>query len=102
MSALANFLSLLLPSRILLFGQSALEEKNSKKIKLILLLEEASENTKKKVVNFATYYKVPLYVIKEKTIASFLGGRSINVISVKDINASKKIINILKEGDTYE
>lgn len=60
-----------------------------KKVKLIIIAEDASDNTKKRFSNCANYYKVPYYIYLSKDELSIsLGGRIRSVIGIADNNFS--------------
>lgn len=99
---LVNFLNLASRSKKLRYGQAYLEAKNSPKIKLIILLSNASENTAKLVRNYATHYGIKLSEINANEISRFVTKQNIKVISVLDINIARKLLNLRKEGELYE
>ena len=99
---LVNFLNLASRSKTLRYGQAYLDAKNSQKIKLIILLSTASENTAKLVRNYALYYEIKLSEINANEISRFRAKQNIKVISVLDINIARKLLNLRKEGELYE
>ncbi|HZJ89457.1 MAG TPA: hypothetical protein VFD05_02065 [Bacilli bacterium] len=100
--ALINFLNLASRSKKLRYGQAYLQEKNSHKIKLIILLSNASLNTAKLVRNYAAHYTIKLSEINETEISRFVTKQNIKVISVLDVNIARKLLNLRKEGKLYE
>lgn len=59
------------------------------KVKLIIIAEDASDNTKKRFSNCASYYGIPYYVYLSKDELSIsLGGKIRSVIGIADCNFS--------------
>ncbi len=101
-NALNNFLHLARRSKSLRYGAPFLDAANSHKIHLILLLSDASANTKKLVTNYGTYYKITVLEINPQTITSFAKLSNAKVISVVNLHIARKLINLRKEGGNDE
>ena len=63
--------------------------------KLIIIAENASDNTKEKFANKCKYYKVPyIYFSDKETLGRILGKNERSVVSVKDNEFGTKVLNI--------
>jgi ribosomal protein L7Ae-like RNA K-turn-binding protein len=62
------------------------------KVKLLIISEDASENTKKRFINTAEYYKVPVYIwgYKEQ-LGSGIGKSNRSVVGIIDNNFTNTI-----------
>lgn len=66
------------------------------KAQLVIVSEEASENTKKLFTNKCAYYKIPVFIYgSKKALGSFTGNMERASIAVLDKGFSKSIINLL-------
>lgn len=77
-------------------GEESCEKSiRSGKAKLIIISEDASENTKKKFRNSSAYYKIPIYFFSTKQkLGSITGKRIRAVLTVNNINFKKNIENL--------
>ncbi len=66
---------------------------------LVIICEDASQNTKKKFTNMSTYYEVPyvMYGTKEE-IGHAIGQEFRAVVSVNDTGIAQKIADYLNVG----
>lgn len=101
-NALTSFLHLVKPSGHLIYGQDNLTPRNGFKIKLIILVKDASQNTQKKVLDYAAHKNISTRIINRESLIGFLGDKKTTVIAITSKNIAVKVENILKEGDTYE
>lgn len=89
-----QFLSLIKKSGKIIEGYNKTEELVKKgSIKVVIISEDASENTYKKFYNYSNRYKI--YLIKKFTKAQLgqsIGRNEINVIGLSDDSMCKKII----------
>ncbi|HHY77287.1 MAG TPA: 50S ribosomal protein L7ae [Clostridiales bacterium] len=70
-----------------------------RKIKLLIIAEDASNNTKDKFTNSARYYNVPYFVCLTKEELSMSLGRKIrSVIGIIDENFAKVLISLLENN----
>ena len=68
--------------------------------KLIIIAQDASDNTKKKFLNKAEYYKVPVYIRGERdALSSAIGKINRPTVVVTDKGLSEKIIDLLLKED---
>lgn len=64
--------------------------------KLVLVSEEASDNTKKKFLNMCAYYKLPIYFFGSKADLGHYTGKEMRTsIAITDEGFSKSIISKL-------
>ena len=66
------------------------------KVKLLIISQDASENTKKRFMNAAEYYKVPMQVWGDKQqLGSSIGKSNRSVVGIGDENFTKNILTLL-------
>lgn len=66
------------------------------KVKLLIISQDASENTKKRFVNAAEYYKVPMRIWGDKErLGSSIGKSNRSVVGIGDANFTNSIITLL-------
>jgi len=66
--------------------------------KLIIIAQDASENTKKKFLNKAEYYNVPVYIRGDRAaLSSAIGKINRPTVVVTDKGLSEKIIELLNK-----
>ena len=64
--------------------------------KLIIIAQDASDNTKKKFLNKAQYYNVPVYIRGERdNISAAIGKINRPTVVITDKGLSEKIIDLL-------
>lgn len=102
MNKLASFISMIKPSRKIIFGQDYLEQYNVGRIKLIVLISDAGDKTRDRVIRFGAVYKINVIQIDKKILGEEYASSRLAVFSCIDENVSKKLINLMKEGATYE
>lgn len=69
----------------------------NQKVKLLLLAEDASENTKKKFQNSAAYYHIPICVLGSKErIGIALGKESRAILAITEEGFAKSILEKIK------
>jgi len=67
--------------------------------KLVIISEDASDNTKKKFVNKAFFYKVPVIVLGSKQeLGRLTGSAATSSIAITDMNLSEKIKDAIGSG----
>lgn len=73
-----------------------------KKIKLIIIAEDASERTKSKFLELAKTNNISAYVIMNiETLSKSIGKKNKAVVGLIDINFSKAIIEIINGGGEF-
>lgn len=66
---------------------------------LVLVAEDASENTKKKFRNMCSFYEVPLYILSDKTGLGRAMGKEFRAsLAVTDENFAKAMEKELKKN----
>lgn len=66
------------------------------KVKLVVISEDASDNTKKRFINTAAFYKVPVQIWGEKAqLGSNIGKSERSVIGICDDGFTKSIISLI-------
>ena len=88
-------------ARKVCFGADSVEERvNKKKVKLLIIAEDASERTKDKFKKIAEKENVPLIINGEIEILSKAIGKSNKaIIGIEDINLSSEIQRINNGGE---
>lgn len=79
---------------------ACLEAMKKKKIRLIIVSEEASDKTKKNINYYADKYQMPIYIYgKIDEISKAIGNKNKAIVGVKDENMAKKIKEIIDGGE---
>lgn len=88
-------------ARKVCFGADSVEERtNKKKVKLLIIAEDASERTKDKFSKLAQKQNIPIIIIGEISILSKAIGKSNKaIIGIEDINLSNEIQKINNGGE---
>lgn len=88
-------------ARKVCFGADSVEEKiNKKKVKLLIISEEASERTKDKFKKIAEKNKTPIIIGGEIEVLSKAIGKSNKaIIGIEDVNLSNEIQKINNGGE---
>ena len=88
-------------ARKVCFGADSVEERtNKKKVKLLIVAEDASERTKDKFKKVAEKEKVPVIIKGEIEILSKAIGKSNKaIIGIEDVNLSNEIQKINNGGE---
>ncbi len=80
--------------------ESIVKDIQKKKIKLLLLASDISENTKKKLTDKCHYYNIPYVYAESREILSHAIGKTGRVaIGITDIGFAKKITSILDQNN---
>ncbi|MRG85358.1 L7Ae/L30e/S12e/Gadd45 family ribosomal protein [Salinibacillus xinjiangensis] len=78
--------------------ETILKDIRSNQLKLLIIANDASENTRKKFVNKCTYYHVPVVIGDDREALSHAIGKSGRVaIGIKDSGFAKKITSMLDQ-----
>lgn len=68
------------------------KEVQLKRAKLVLLAQDASENTKKKITDKCSYYHIPLLLVEDRyTLGQAIGKDARVVVAVTDDGFAKKL-----------
>lgn len=71
-----------------------------KKAQLVIVSEEASDNTKKLFMNKCKFYNIPIFICgSREQLGKATGNIERASIAILDESFSKSIINMLKEND---
>lgn len=72
------------------------KEIRSGRAKLVLLSEDASTNTAKKITDKSTYYQVPLRTVKDRfLLGQAIGKEARVVVTVTDLGFANKLMSLL-------
>lgn len=94
-----QFLGLIKRAGKLIEGYNKCEEIISKKkLYLVIISGDCSENTKRKFINYCFKYNV-LFVqnYSKETLGALLGRKEVNVLGVADKNMSLQLLKLYKE-----
>ncbi len=70
---------------------------------LVLIAEDASDNTKKKFIQKCDFYKVPCYISENSTVlGNSIGKQERVVVAVTDEGLAKQIINGINSSKDLE
>ena len=85
------------------FGQEATKEAIFKrKVKLLIIAEDASNRTKINFLEIAKEKKIPIYVIMNiEELSNAIGKKNKAVVGLMDFNFSKAIIKIIDGGGEF-
>ncbi|MBR7552930.1 YlxQ family RNA-binding protein [Allobacillus sp. GCM10007491] len=99
MSKYLNLLGLANRARKLVLGEGAIVEGiRSKQVKLVLIAEDASDNTQKKLVDKCKSYQVPYVIVDNRQVLSKAIGKEGRVaVGVTDAGFSEKLSELLRE-----
>lgn len=65
---------------------------------LVLVAEDASQNTKKKFTNMCTFYEIPFYFFSDKeTLGKMMGKECRSSLAVLDENFAKAMVKELEK-----
>lgn len=83
-------------------GEFSVEKSiKQKKAKLVIVSEDASENTKKLFKNKCEYYHIPIVIYGTRTeLGNFTGNKERASVAILDSEFSKSIIEILNSKQT--
>ncbi|WP_096199400.1 YlxQ family RNA-binding protein [Bacillus sp. FJAT-45350] len=94
-----SLLGLAARARQLISGEElVLKDVKRNKTKLVLLSNDASEGTKKKVTDKCTFYKVPLRIIgTREELGRAIGKEERVVVGVIDAGFAKKLMTLIEQ-----
>ncbi|MBM7094216.1 YlxQ family RNA-binding protein [Bacillus sp. H-16] len=93
-----NLLGLAYRARAVVTGEEiVLQSMRKKKLHLVILSEDASDNTKKKIADKSTYYNVPLVITGDReTLGHAIGKNERVVLGVEESGFAKKLQSLLE------
>ncbi len=94
-----SLLGLATRARKVISGEDVvLKEVRRERVRLVLIADDASSNTKKKMLDKCAYYDVPIRIVSDrKTLGKAVGKGERVVIGVIDEGFAKKIISLVDE-----
>ena len=98
---LSGLLGLAMKAGKVVFGTEAcITDINKKKVKLLIVAEDAADRTKTNFRNLCKDNEIPIYeVLKIEEISQAIGKDNKAVIGIKDVNFSKAMIEIINGGE---
>jgi len=100
-----NTLGICACARKISYGETLLKDIKSKKIYFVVVARDASDNSKKKIIDKCTFYKCEYVVCFDKESITKSIGRVdlVSAVGIKDYNLVKKLKeNIEREGGSSE
>lgn len=93
---LYSLLGLASRARKIVTGESVLKGIKTKKVSLVLLANDASENTKKKYLDKCNYYHVPIYILGDSIdLSNSIGKSNRMCVGICDEGFASKIKSML-------
>lgn len=94
---LLNMIGLATRARRVVSGEFSTEKSvKSGRSRLVIVSEEASDNTKKMFTNMCTYYKVPIYLFGTKDELGHAMGQEIRAsLSIEDAGFAKSMAGLM-------
>ena len=83
-------------------GSDYLTVNNKPRIHTVLISDAISEQSLKVATSFITNNNLVSYNVPANIITSLYPGKAVRMLVITSREASKKIANIMKEGETYE
>lgn len=77
-------------------GESVIAAIQNKQAKIVIISEDASENTKKKVCDKCQYYNITFCFVDDILLNQAIGEFNKKVIAITDEGMSKKIVQYMK------
>lgn len=105
MNKVLNTLGICACARKISYGETLLKEIKSKKVYFVVVASDASDNSKKRIIDKCTYYKCEYVICSDKASITKSIGRVdlVNSVGIKDYNLVKKLKeNIEREGGSGE
>ncbi len=87
------------------YGETLIKDIKNKKVYLVVIASDASDNSKKKLIDKCSYYKCEYLICLDKESISKAIGKDglVSALGIKDFNLVKKFEeNINRDGDKYE
>ena len=105
MNKVLNTLGMCACARKISYGETLLKDIKNKKVYLVVVASDASDNSKKKIIDKCIYYKCEYVVcLNKESITKSIGRVDlVSSIGIKDYNLVKKLKeNIEREGGSSE
>lgn len=105
MNKVLNTLGICACARKISYGETLLKEIKSKKVYFVVVASDASDNSKKRIIDKCIYYKCEyvVYLSKESITKSIGRVDLVSAVGIKDYNLVKKLKeNIEGEGGLSE
>lgn len=97
MSDISGLLGLASVSRNISFGDTMIQDIRSKKCKFVVIAEDASDNTKKKILDKCAYYGIEHgYIDHSEVLSKAIGKANVKAIGILDKGFADKINKRLK------
>ena len=80
-------------ARKVISGEELMDAIRKKRVSLVIVAEDASENTKKKFRNMCSFYEVPIFFFSDKeSLGRAMGKEYRACLAVQDENFAKAIM----------
>lgn len=105
MNKILNTLGICTCARKISYGETLLKEIKNRKVYFVVVASDASENSKKRIIDKCNFYKCEYTVILDKVSITRAIGRIdlVSAVGIKDYNLVKKLKeNIERDGGINE
>ena len=105
MNKVLNTLGICACARKISYGETLLKEIKSKKVYYVVVASDASDNSKKRIIDKCNFYKCGYIITLDKESISKAIGRLdlVSAVGIKDFNLIKKLKeNIERDGGINE
>ena len=105
MNKVLNTLGICTCARKISYGETLLKEIKNKKVYFVVVASDASDNSKKRIIDKCKFYKCEYSVILDKASITKAIGRIdlVSAVGIKDYNLVKKLKeNIERDGGKNE
>lgn len=87
----------------IVIGETLVKEIQNKKVNLVIIAVDASDNSKKMLMNKCSYYEIEYVIILSKEqMAKAINKTMVSGVGISDINLAIKFKKNMKEGDFNE
>ncbi len=97
MNKALNMLGMAMRARKLSVGDTVLEDIRKNKAKLVVIASDASDNTKKRLIDKCTFYRVDYCFIESSSaLSQAIGKTNCKAVSILEVGFAKTIASCLK------
>lgn len=93
-----NTIRFSIKSNNIVYGEQLINSIRLKKVYVVLLASDASNQTIKKIKDKSIFYNIPVYEIFDKETFFDIFHKPLVAFGIKDLNLSTKLIKNLQEG----
>ncbi len=91
-----NILGLARAAKGIVDGETLIKKISSKEVTLVLIANDASANTKKRITDKCNYYEIPYYIVDDsETISKAIGKVNRMAVGISNQGFAKKIKELI-------